>query len=370
MSTDDNDMMEVPAGAEDEKSKDGDDDNQPVLKYGRVYVAKNSLVEEELIKARDAARARVQGKKREDATQQEKYEDRRAANRLASFQSRKRRKGNIDELEKTVAQLEAAGEDQHKEIEDQRERLQTVQMENERLRQQLAVAGSDQQSSTATATSETQRQQQQSSDAHHAFVYDMSSKLNQLQAEHRATRQAQENRHAQDKETLKARRSQQQQHLLSTQSEQLKQLDNDHLEEQRQLTKKHDDEALHFTSLLGLHGHVGSIDGNSAVADSPRQQQQQQKTVTSSMSHNNQDSDTTDPPATVAVSTKQGDQQNNNPTDSSSSAHGAAAVSETSVAQNINTSPTGAAVAAAAAAAQAQVLNLFRLYVEQQQKFR
>jgi regulator of replication initiation timing len=339
MSNESNDELEVP-GAEDEKRENGDDSTKQ-KKHDRVYVAKNSLVEEELVKARDAARARVQGKKREDATDEEIHEDRRAANRLASFQSRKRRKGNIDELEKTVAQLEAAGEDQRKEMEDQRERLQAVQMENEKLREQLSASAQQSEKSEQVSVGhrsypdvplqgDLQHHRKQQSDDHKP-VYDMLAKLNQLQTEHQARRQAQENRCTQDRQVLQARHAQQQQHLRTAQSEQLKQLDGEHMEEQRQLVKKHDDEVLHHTHSLGFLGN--------AVATTSQEQQETAAARVASVSNNQDDSDN-------QLSAVSANPDQNNPTDQSSS-ESAMAVSET--VDQITNTPTGAAAAAVSA---------------------
>jgi regulator of replication initiation timing len=243
-----NDKLEVPPNsAEDDKGIESTGKTR-----NRANVAKNSLVEQDLVTARDAARARVTGN--EDATLEEIYNDRRAANRLASFQSRKRCKGNLDGLEKTVAQLEAAGEDQRKELDEQRERLQAVAMENEKLRQQLATQQSENVGAADPHAMPPKQQgdlhqhrTQQQSNSNETLVFGMLAKLNQLQSEQRAKRQAQEDRYTSEREALQARHSQQQQHLKMTQSEQLKQLENDQMQEQRQLAKKHDDEALQCT---------------------------------------------------------------------------------------------------------------------------
>ena len=62
---------------------------------GKKYVEKGSLDESELIDARDQAR---RAKRKHDMTQEEKAEERRAANRLSAFQSRKRRIAIIEDL--------------------------------------------------------------------------------------------------------------------------------------------------------------------------------------------------------------------------------------------------------------------------------
>jgi hypothetical protein len=107
---------------------------QQRTKDGRVYVEKNSLSEAELVAARDRARAKLQ---EPGATAHDRDEDRRASNRLASFQSRRRRIGMIEELEKSAAQLTASNQEKSETIEKQRREIEAFRKENERLRSQM-----------------------------------------------------------------------------------------------------------------------------------------------------------------------------------------------------------------------------------------
>jgi hypothetical protein len=110
-------------------------------KDGRNYVQKNSLTEEALLKARDETRSSMKRKAKEQLTEQDKAEDRRAANRLSAFQSRQRRKMIIEDLQKTVSQQSKHIAEQSKEINDLKRLLQTARQENEVMRHELAANG-------------------------------------------------------------------------------------------------------------------------------------------------------------------------------------------------------------------------------------
>jgi len=70
---------------------------------GKKFVEKNSLTEAALIEAK--LRVKNSNKNKPITTEDEKRDERRAANRLSAFQSRQRRKIVIEDLQKTVACL-------------------------------------------------------------------------------------------------------------------------------------------------------------------------------------------------------------------------------------------------------------------------
>lgn len=106
---------------------------------GRNYVQKGSLTEETLVAARNAARTNL--KQKSNVTDEDKKEDRRAANRLSAFQSRQRRKMIIDDLQGTVADQARINADQAKEIAELKQQLHLARQESEMLRLQCGTAG-------------------------------------------------------------------------------------------------------------------------------------------------------------------------------------------------------------------------------------
>lgn len=98
-------------------------------------MGKGSLVEEELIRAKQEARS----KNPEDMTADEKKEERRIANRLSAFQSRQRRKAIIEDLHKTVAKISKDNSEQRKITLELTTKLDAARSENALLRQQLAM---------------------------------------------------------------------------------------------------------------------------------------------------------------------------------------------------------------------------------------
>lgn len=110
-------------------------------KDGRNYVQKNSLTEAQLMAAREATRDNLKRKAKQELTEDDKKEDRRAANRLSAFQSRQRRKMIIEDLQKTVAEQSKHNSDQAKEIAELKRQLQAARQENDMMRHQLASAG-------------------------------------------------------------------------------------------------------------------------------------------------------------------------------------------------------------------------------------
>lgn len=110
-------------------------------KDGRNYVQKNSLTEAELVAAREQTRSNLKRKPKTDLTEDDKKEDRRAANRLSAFQSRQRRKMIIEDLQKTVAEQSKHNADQTKEIIELKRQLQAARQENELMRHQMNGAG-------------------------------------------------------------------------------------------------------------------------------------------------------------------------------------------------------------------------------------
>jgi bZIP transcription factor len=108
-------------------------------KDGRMYVEKNSLDETSLLAAREEARIKLEKiNELGDATEQDINEDRRAANRLSAFQSRKRRKGNVKALQSKVDALNAENNEQSQKIGDQQGELKAMLEENARLRGRIA----------------------------------------------------------------------------------------------------------------------------------------------------------------------------------------------------------------------------------------
>jgi hypothetical protein len=110
-------------------------------KDGRNYVQKNSLTEAELISAREEIRASVKRKSKEEISEEDRYEDRRVANRLSAFQSRQRRKKIIEDLQKTVEEQANHNTDQAKRILDLSKQLQVARQEGNILRHQLSGTG-------------------------------------------------------------------------------------------------------------------------------------------------------------------------------------------------------------------------------------
>ena len=70
---------------------------------GKKLVEKNSLTEESLIE--EKIRAKIRCKNKDSMTEDDKRDERRAANRLSAFQSRQRRKIVIEDLQKTASSL-------------------------------------------------------------------------------------------------------------------------------------------------------------------------------------------------------------------------------------------------------------------------
>jgi hypothetical protein len=110
-------------------------------KDGRNYVQKNSLVESDLVEAREEARSNLKRKNTEELTEDDRKDDRRAANRLSAFQSRQRRKLIIEDLQKTVAEQSKHNADQSKEMAELKRALATALQENEMMRRQLTGQG-------------------------------------------------------------------------------------------------------------------------------------------------------------------------------------------------------------------------------------
>ena len=133
-------------GATSEGQDSGIDDgvNRALVgrrKDGRNYVQKNSLTETELLAAREQTRTNLKRKAKTDLTEDDKKEDRRAANRLSAFQSRQRRKMIIEDLQKTVAEQSKHNADQAKEIAELKRQLQAARQENDLMRHQMTGAG-------------------------------------------------------------------------------------------------------------------------------------------------------------------------------------------------------------------------------------
>jgi hypothetical protein len=100
---------------------------------GRKYIEKGSLTEEELIAAKQEATAKVAH------SEEEKMDQRRAANRLSAFQSRQRRKIIIEDLQRTVAQLSRDYANERKTSEALRQQLAKAQQQVDALQQQLGI---------------------------------------------------------------------------------------------------------------------------------------------------------------------------------------------------------------------------------------
>ena len=109
-------------------------------KDGVMYVERNSLVESELKQEHEKIKSVIQNKPKEDISEADFLEERRAANRLSAFQSRKRRKAMIDGLQKTVADLSSVNAKLHSTADDLQTELKRMREENDSLRQQCLVA--------------------------------------------------------------------------------------------------------------------------------------------------------------------------------------------------------------------------------------
>lgn len=113
---------------------------QPRLRCdGKKHVEKGSLTLEALLEAKEAAKC---DKPKEDMTEDDKREERRAANRLSAFQSRTRRKVIIGDLQKTVAQLSRENSNQRSTIAQLKVQIDGALKENEFLRSQVVSMGS------------------------------------------------------------------------------------------------------------------------------------------------------------------------------------------------------------------------------------
>ena len=106
-------------------------------KDGKSYVKKNSLSEAGLLNAGKKARSDLKRKAKTDATDQDRKDDRRTANRLSAFQSRQRRKMVIEDLQKTVGEQSKHNSDQAKQIDELKREIQVARQENELLRGSL-----------------------------------------------------------------------------------------------------------------------------------------------------------------------------------------------------------------------------------------
>ena len=140
--------MDNPESSESTEPTTGDNpgggtitEEKKTRRDGRAYIQKNSLTEAELVKAREETRTNLKRKAKEELTEDDKREDRRAANRLSAFQSRQRRKMIIEDLQKTVAEQSKHNAEQGKEIADLKRQLQAARQDNELLRHQLASSG-------------------------------------------------------------------------------------------------------------------------------------------------------------------------------------------------------------------------------------
>ena len=113
--------------------------NMPYKKDGRIFVARNSLNEQELIQEKAQARAALEQKTGagQMPTQADRARERRTANRLSSFQSRKRRKDIISGLESVVQELHKSNTQKDTLIRQQQEQLEQLRQEKDRL-QKLA----------------------------------------------------------------------------------------------------------------------------------------------------------------------------------------------------------------------------------------
>jgi hypothetical protein len=127
-------------------NNDDDDDDavedssspQPAPRFkrdGRIFVARNSLSEQALIAEKERARAALEDKDPSLITTADKEQERRTANRLSSFQSRKRRQDIIASLENIVTELHRTNVDKDKTIAHQQAEMQLLQQENTRLHQ-------------------------------------------------------------------------------------------------------------------------------------------------------------------------------------------------------------------------------------------
>jgi hypothetical protein len=114
----------------------------PRRKNGRACVQRNSLNEDELIQARDQAKAKAKlgrSSEQEQVSQEDVQEEqRRAANRLYAFQSRQRCKGTIKSLEQVVKDLTAANEQKYKPIQDQKVEMKSLGADNARLPNEIS----------------------------------------------------------------------------------------------------------------------------------------------------------------------------------------------------------------------------------------
>lgn len=120
-------------------ANDHDQDTVALRADGRRLVERGSLVESELMEAVRKVRS---NKDKDSMTEDEKREERRAANRLSAFQSRKRRKSVIEGLQQTLARLSSVSADQLREIAQLKHDNQMLAQENQVLRSQFLARGS------------------------------------------------------------------------------------------------------------------------------------------------------------------------------------------------------------------------------------
>lgn len=104
---------------------------------GKKHVEKGSLNLHDLIQAKK--RAQLANQTKPEITDDDKKQERRAANRLSAFQSRQRRKLIIEDLRQTVAQLSQENAQQRSRITEMKTQHEEYLKENEFLRSQLVA---------------------------------------------------------------------------------------------------------------------------------------------------------------------------------------------------------------------------------------
>jgi hypothetical protein len=254
---------------------------------GRLYVEKNSLDESQLVVARDEARSQLQrltdlGR----ATEDDVNKDKRAANRLSAFQSRKRRVNVLNDLEQKTTKLQNDNTEQASQISNQGEQIRRMTAENERLREEIecrkrrAISTSaDNETSDATGTGGGQAQSADA-DTGAAAIYGCSyaeSNSNDTRREssvqsmlvHLQTLQRQQQV---DRDTLSRQQSRDRNELATVQRHQQEQLNAVQSQEQEQLSTSQQQDKRLLTStqnqqLRGMVHGFGCLPAAGAGAD-------------------------------------------------------------------------------------------------------
>jgi regulator of replication initiation timing len=116
---------------------------------GKKHVEKGSLTEAALVEAK---RVVTNGKSKDQMTEEEKREERRAANRLSAFRSRQRRSDIIEDLQNAISHISKENSHQRGQLAQLKQQYEKFSHENEHLREQVASLTGNPPVSSSAAT--------------------------------------------------------------------------------------------------------------------------------------------------------------------------------------------------------------------------